>query len=335
MPAQVAVTPVPPPAVGPPADSLRLALQFEQERAKSLAARLAQSEAERRELTSRAMTPPAAAVPESIGPAPVVRPAAGRTELRAALDETQRQNDELRTRVRDLELQQLLQGQATRTTPVAVPQGPTLITTPGATSGADLAARVAALESELGEVRAQAALPRATGAADTAAGVVAARLQAIDARLATVQADLREAAAAPAAPPAPADVASPARPAPALDILLPAGTPRVFPEIEFRSGSVRVPPGAVSVLAGVAEAIRGVPEARVRIVGYTDNVGLAARNLALSRERAQAVANVLIENGVDSERLTVEGRGEESPVASNGTAAGRRLNRRVEFVRTR
>lgn len=60
-------------------------------------------------------------------------------------------------------------------------------------------------------------------------------------------------------------------------------------------------------------------------------VGNDASNISLSEKRAQAVMNFLIEKGVDSSRLTARGYGSSSPVADNGTAEGRAMNRRVEF----
>ncbi len=331
VPSAVAPSAVVPVAVAPaawsPADSLRLALQFERAQRRSLQERLAQSEAERRDLATRAVAMPRLeAVPESIGPAPVVKSSASRNELRTGLDEAVRQNAELRARVRDLELRQdrVLQGQTPHIAPVNVPAGPTLVTTPAAGANADVAARLAALEKELSDLRGSSGLREArTATTDSAGRAAAARLVDIEARLT----ELRTTAAAVAPPPT--------KTAQALDVLLPTGVARVFPEIEFRSGSAQVVPDAAGVIVSIADALREVPEARLRVVGYTDNVGDAARNLALSRARAQAVANTLIEEGVDRDRLTVEGRGEEAPVASNRVEAGRRLNRRVEFVRIR
>jgi len=74
------------------------------------------------------------------------------------------------------------------------------------------------------------------------------------------------------------------------------------------------------------------PEAKVELVGYTDSLGAASYNQKLSEKRAQAVADALTEQGVDSSRITVRGEGENNPIASNDTKEGRAKNRRVEIL---
>lgn len=98
----------------------------------------------------------------------------------------------------------------------------------------------------------------------------------------------------------------------------------------FASGSPTLTPGARASLQRLAKALpaRGA----VRIVGYTDSQGDAAANLALSRQRADAVKASLQAAGIAAARLNASGKGEADPVADNGTAAGRARNRRVEIV---
>ncbi|CAE6961406.1 Belongs to the ompA family [Vibrio sp. B1ASS3] len=74
------------------------------------------------------------------------------------------------------------------------------------------------------------------------------------------------------------------------------------------------------------------PQAQVEITGYTDSSGPAAYNQKLSERRAQSVADYLIAAGIDADRFTVKGMGEENPVADNSTHEGREKNRRVEVV---
>lgn len=74
------------------------------------------------------------------------------------------------------------------------------------------------------------------------------------------------------------------------------------------------------------------PKRVVRIEGYTDSTGGKEDNLVLSRERAQAVADVLIDLGVDEKRIQVAGYGDQYPVDVNATERGRAQNRRVEIV---
>jgi OOP family OmpA-OmpF porin len=75
-----------------------------------------------------------------------------------------------------------------------------------------------------------------------------------------------------------------------------------------------------------------MPEIDVQIVGYTDDVGSAQYNLALSLRRAEAVRDFMAARGIDAARLSVAGHGETQPLVSNATPEGRAVNRRVEFV---
>jgi outer membrane protein OmpA-like peptidoglycan-associated protein len=93
--------------------------------------------------------------------------------------------------------------------------------------------------------------------------------------------------------------------------------------------------GALQALDTMAGVLRLAPDARVDVVGHTDNVGRARANLLLSQERARAVAEALTLRGVSPAQLSVVGRGETMSMASNATAAGREANRRVEFTRSR
>jgi OOP family OmpA-OmpF porin len=74
-----------------------------------------------------------------------------------------------------------------------------------------------------------------------------------------------------------------------------------------------------------------IPEDRVVIAGFTDNVGTEEYNLELGRRRAQAVADILVSEGVPAGQLSVISYGKDRPVADNGTNEGRARNRRVEF----
>ncbi|CAH1542743.1 Outer membrane protein A precursor [Vibrio owensii] len=74
------------------------------------------------------------------------------------------------------------------------------------------------------------------------------------------------------------------------------------------------------------------PQAQVEVTGYTDSSGPTAYNQKLSERRAQSVADYLIAAGIDADRFTVKGMGEENPVADNSTHEGREKNRRVEVV---
>ena len=79
------------------------------------------------------------------------------------------------------------------------------------------------------------------------------------------------------------------------------------------------------------EAKRLPPGYELQIAGYTDNTGAAAANVALSRERAEAVRKALVGAGVNPDILVAKGYGSANPIASNDSPQGRLLNRRIEF----
>lgn len=70
------------------------------------------------------------------------------------------------------------------------------------------------------------------------------------------------------------------------------------------------------------------------MIGHTDSTGAEDYNLQLSQKRADSVANFLTGRGVLPARIVAYGRGEGSPIASNDTAEGRAMNRRVELIVT-
>ncbi|MDI3478957.1 MAG: hypothetical protein PWQ14_103 [Rikenellaceae bacterium] len=74
------------------------------------------------------------------------------------------------------------------------------------------------------------------------------------------------------------------------------------------------------------------PTLQISIEGHTDNVGSDEFNLILSENRAKAVYNYLVNNGIDANRLQYKGFGESNPIATNETEEGRAMNRRTEFV---
>lgn len=104
--------------------------------------------------------------------------------------------------------------------------------------------------------------------------------------------------------------------------------------ILFQTGKSDLSSSSRSALSQFATSLLNNPETDVSIYGHTDNTGSRAVNEKLSRERAQAVANYLMGNGVRNARLTTEGLAYDYPVADNSTEAGRRQNRRVEIYIT-
>ncbi|MNJ54166.1 putative lipoprotein YiaD precursor [compost metagenome] len=103
-------------------------------------------------------------------------------------------------------------------------------------------------------------------------------------------------------------------------------------DVLFRADSDELGREANRTLLKLAHFLELNPQRRVRIEGYTDSRGDADRNLALSKARAEAVAEVLTDLGIASQRIEIRGYGEAFPVAENASARGRAQNRRVEIL---
>jgi len=86
-----------------------------------------------------------------------------------------------------------------------------------------------------------------------------------------------------------------------------------------------------SALQSIADIMKEYPNTKFLIEGHTDSRGSDAYNMKLSKERAASVHDYLVNIGMDDDRLRSEGFGEERPIATNNTAAGRQQNRRVEI----
>ncbi len=103
-------------------------------------------------------------------------------------------------------------------------------------------------------------------------------------------------------------------------------------EVSFDFDSAVIKPAFNATLDKVADIVNRYTRTQIRIIGHTDNIGSAAYNQQLSLQRAQAVATYLESKGVSPQRLATVGMGASQPRASNATAAGRQLNRRVEML---
>ena len=103
-------------------------------------------------------------------------------------------------------------------------------------------------------------------------------------------------------------------------------------DILFALDSASVRSGLRRDLRVVANNLRAYPNSTIKILGHTDNTGSASYNEALSQRRADAVVNILIDNGVQPVRLQALGRGEDDPIENNLTAEGQAQNRRVEII---
>lgn len=102
--------------------------------------------------------------------------------------------------------------------------------------------------------------------------------------------------------------------------------------IHFETDSADISPRSAGLLDQITATLYRCPEAQVEIVGYTDTTGNPEYNQSLSEKRAESVVHYLVSAGLTTERFQAVGRGEENPIASNDTAEGKSLNRRIEFI---
>ncbi|MEE4376408.1 MAG: OmpA family protein, partial [Candidatus Competibacteraceae bacterium] len=103
-------------------------------------------------------------------------------------------------------------------------------------------------------------------------------------------------------------------------------------EVSFDVDSADIKAAFVPTLDKVANLLQEYNQTTIVIIGHTDSSGSDAYNMDLSLRRAESVAGYLVSRGVAPQRLRTEGMGKREPRASNATASGRQLNRRVEMI---
>jgi OmpA-OmpF porin, OOP family len=103
-------------------------------------------------------------------------------------------------------------------------------------------------------------------------------------------------------------------------------------DLLFETGKANLSVQANASITKLAQFLLNHPGRNLSIEGHTDSVGSEQYNLALSERRAESVKRALVEKGVGTERIVTKGLGKGFPIASNETAQGRQLNRRVEVV---
>ena len=103
----------------------------------------------------------------------------------------------------------------------------------------------------------------------------------------------------------------------------------IYLDVKFAFGKAEIDGDAWGEIQKISTFMQKYPSVKVTVEGYTDDVGPADFNQALSRQRANAVIGVLVAKGVNAGRLAPAAYGETHPMATNETAEGRRENRRV------
>ena len=106
----------------------------------------------------------------------------------------------------------------------------------------------------------------------------------------------------------------------------------VFENLNFEFGSAKLTPESVPTLNDLVDILKAYASVQVKLEGYTDNVGDAAENKKLSMARAETTKEIMVASGIDAQRITTAGYGEERPIASNDTEEGKAKNRRLELV---
>lgn len=103
-------------------------------------------------------------------------------------------------------------------------------------------------------------------------------------------------------------------------------------DVLFNVNKANLSAGGINNVRKLAAFLTKYPERKVMIEGHTDSTGSDSSNQVLSERRANAVKAALTDMGISSDRVAARGYGESSPVATNDTAAGRQMNRRVEII---
>ncbi len=102
--------------------------------------------------------------------------------------------------------------------------------------------------------------------------------------------------------------------------------------VNFDFNSDKLKPEAYPILFHTAKMMQQNPDLTIEVQGYSDNVGSAKSNLIISQKRADSVERYLMARGISDDRISAVGYGEVNPIGDNRDAAGRAMNRRIEFI---
>ena len=104
-----------------------------------------------------------------------------------------------------------------------------------------------------------------------------------------------------------------------------------FSDVLFESDKVQIKKDATLYITPLVSYLKDNPKRKVWIEGHTDSVGGTAYNMELSTRRAEAVRDMLVNSGIDANRIAAKGMGAVKPIATNDNPDGRKMNRRVEI----
>lgn len=109
-------------------------------------------------------------------------------------------------------------------------------------------------------------------------------------------------------------------------------TPPVHFKLYFETGSVGLVPESRNLLPTIMDAISERKSVSISVIGHADTAGNKEYNLKLSKRRAQTITDLLIEKGIDQERIETTSHGEENPLIKTGDNVNEPKNRRVEVI---
>lgn len=108
--------------------------------------------------------------------------------------------------------------------------------------------------------------------------------------------------------------------------------PKIDLDINFASGSADIEENSKEILKEIASKLKAFSEYDIMITGHTDDIGNEVDNQRLSEKRAESVKKFFINEGIPSERIKTEGKGESEHIVSNNSEQNRRINRRTEIT---
>jgi outer membrane protein OmpA-like peptidoglycan-associated protein len=109
----------------------------------------------------------------------------------------------------------------------------------------------------------------------------------------------------------------------------------VFDHLNFDSGTTRLTPDSNQTVTDLTAIMKCFPNMAIQLEGHTDSTGDPEANKKLSVDRAEAVKALMVSGGVNGDRISTSGWGDEKPIAPNDSEEGKAKNRRTELIVTK